>query len=379
MSSSIIQRKSRSEFFKSSSILSGRSGPLSFDFEVTPRCNNNCRHCYINVSPGNSEARKSELSIDEIEHIADQAVGMGVLWCLLSGGEPLLRGDFEDIYMLLKRKGLLLSVYTNATLIDQRYVQLFKKYPPRLLEVTVYGTSEKTYGRVTRRPDLFGAFLRGLDLLVQNNIPVRLKAMALRSNFRELPDIAEFSRKYTKDYYRFDPLLHLRYDGNAERNEEIISERLSAAEIAEIEHADPERSTAMQEDCHIFIKESVRPCRCDHLLRCGAGLDSFSLSWDGRFRLCSSLCAPSCSYDLKTGTLDEAWNHFRPRIRDMRAGNPEYAETCGNCSVFNLCPWCVANSYLESGRFDRKSEYFCEVAHARAEKLADKIAGRKKA
>ena len=111
-------------------------------------------------------ARQRELTVAEIADIASQAVCLGAVWCLLTGGEPLLRSDFAEIYMILKRKGLLVSVFTNATLISEEHVALFRKYPPRDIEVTVYGVTGETYEVVTRRPGSFGRFLKGLDLLL---------------------------------------------------------------------------------------------------------------------------------------------------------------------------------------------------------------------
>ena len=97
--------------------IKGKRVLMSFDLEVTARCNNDCRHCYINLPAGDRAAREKELSLEEIKEIADEAVSLGTLWCLITGGEPLLREDFSDIYLYLKRKGLLISVFTNATLV----------------------------------------------------------------------------------------------------------------------------------------------------------------------------------------------------------------------------------------------------------------------
>ena len=93
--------------------------PISFDLEITARCNNNCNHCYINLPANARIAQQNELSLNEISRIADEAVELGAIWCLLSGGEPLLRKDFKDIFLTLKRKGLLISLFTNATLITE--------------------------------------------------------------------------------------------------------------------------------------------------------------------------------------------------------------------------------------------------------------------
>jgi len=343
--------------------------PLSFDLEVTARCNNNCRHCYINLPADDPSATHSELSPEEIGDIADQAVSMGALWCLITGGEPLLRADFPEIYLLLKRKGLLVSLFTNASLITSDHIRLFKKYPPRDMEVTVYGVTEATYERVSRKPGSFAFFVRGLDLLLKNGISVRLKAMAVRSNFHELPEIARFCREKTKDYFRFDPFLHLRFDGDPVRNETIRSERLSPEGIVAVERSDPERFESLEKRCDRLIVPVLSNTLCNHLFHCGTGHGSFAVSYDGRFRLCSSLWHPDCIYDLRRGNLADAWHGLVPRVRDMRSERKTFLETCRACPLINLCMWCPAHAFLETGELDASVDYFCKVAQARADAL----------
>jgi len=345
---------------------------FSFDLEITARCNNDCAHCYINLPAGDNTAQKRELSLDEIERIADEAVALGAVWVLITGGEPLLRSDFPGIYMLLKRKGLLVSVFTNATLIRPEHIELFRKYPPRDIEVSVYGVTKETYEKVTRRSGSFKAFSDGLRLLKENGIRVRLKAMVLRSNLHELALISEFCRVQTKDYYRFDPLLHLRFDGNAARNTEITAERLTPGEIVSVERADRERFGALEKNCGELIKEELCRSEGDQLFLCGAGNGHFSVSYDGRFRLCSSLWAPETLYDLRKGSLKKAWENVVPHVRNLRSKNPDFLTTCRKCPIINLCLWCPAHAYLESGKMDNRIDYFCHVAHARADALGYK-------
>ena len=343
--------------------------PLAFNIEITARCNNNCRHCYINLTAGDSHARSEELSSTEILGIAGQAVEMGAVWCLVTGGEPLLRQDFPDIYLALKRMGLLVGVFTNATLIQKQHVDLFKRYPPRNLEVTVYGVTQETYEAVTRHVGSFADFQRGLALLLENAVPVNLKAMALRSNLHELPRIADFCRRHTKGYYRFDPLLHLRCDRNAQRNSHIRAERLTPEEIVALEQSDPERFTIMQKHCNELVTSETGCIDCDHLFRCGAGVGEFSVSYNGIFRLCDSLWAPGTTYDLRKGTLRQAWFDLVPRLLDLRSRNPAFQHTCRVCPIINLCLSCPAHTYLETGEMDGETPYFCSVAHARARML----------
>ena len=337
-----------------------------FNLEITARCNNNCRHCFINLPAGDIYAKKKEISGEEISRIADEAVSLGALWCVIGGGEPLLREDFSDIYLALKKKGLLVVVYTNANLITEKHIELFKKYPPRNFEVTVYGMTRETYEKVTRKPGSYDSFRRGLELLLKNGFKVRLKAMALRSNLSEMSRIAQFCRERTCDYFRFDPFLNLRYDGNKIRNREIESERLSPLEIIALEKSDKERYQIFQKKCEKIFKEGKSRAPSDLIFRCGVGSAGFDVSYDGLFRLCTSLWHPECLYDLRKGNLEDAWNQFVFKVLQMKSDKQEYRKTCSVCSLINICFWCPANAHLETGELDKPVDYFCRVAQEKA-------------
>jgi radical SAM protein with 4Fe4S-binding SPASM domain len=343
---------------------------FSFELELTARCNNNCRHCYINLPAADKSAQLQELTLAEISNIADQAIELGAVWCLITGGEPLLRNDFEDVYMLLKRKGLLVSVFTNATSIRPKHIALFQKYPPRDIEVTIYGASQETYERVSRRPGSFAAFQRGLDMLFEAGIRVRLKAMALRSNLEDMERISAYGRKRTKDFYRFDPQLHLRYDGNTQRNEEIRQERLTPDEVVSLERSDNDRFESLERNCDTLISNDATLRNGDNLFHCTAGSRSFNLGYDGTFRLCSALCAPGTTANLREVPLREVWEKLVPAVHAMSSEDALFRETCSKCALTNLCLWCPAHAYLETRTMDGPTPYFCAIAHARAKAIS---------
>ena len=346
---------------------------FSFDLEATARCNLDCRHCYINKPAGDKAAAKRELGVEEIGRIGAEAAAQGAVWCLLTGGEPLLRKDFFELYQALLSKGLLLSLFTNATLVTDAHVRFFRKFPPRDIEVTVYGVTRETYERVTRTPGSFDAFMRGLDRLLGSGMTIRLKAMALRSNKHELPAIADFCRARTRDYYRFDPQLHLRFDRDDVRNTTIRAERLSPREVARLERTDPERFGALKAACGDLLPANPPPGapapECGHIFRCSAGQRSFVVGPEGHLRPCLSLHHPDFLYDLRKGSLADAWARFLPEVLGRETDRREYREKCGRCPIVNLCLWCPAHAYLETGELDRPVEDFCRVAEARAEGL----------
>jgi len=345
--------------------LTSNRKPISFELEVTARCNNNCQHCHINLSGGDREARDRELNLAEIERIADEAVELGVISCLITGGEPLIRSDFPDIYLSLKKKGLLVSVFTNATPITLEHVKLFKHYPPRDIEVTVYGVTQKTYDEVAQKVGMFERFMRGLSLMEKYEVPVRLKAMVMRANLHEYSSITEFCMKHGKDYVRYDPNLHLRYDNDFKRNEEIRTQRLTPDEIIALEKQDLKGAMDILKQVPPKRNKEMNYEKSVPLLECGAGTSQFNVSYDGQFRLCHALWADGTTYDLRSGSIHEAWYEFVPKVRALQGGG--LAPECQSCQIRDKCFRCPARAHLETGQLDGYTPYFCAVTHGRVE------------
>jgi radical SAM protein with 4Fe4S-binding SPASM domain len=157
----------------------------------------------------------------------------------------------------------------------------------------------------------------------------------------------------------------LRYDGNPKRNREIKAQRLTEEEIVAVEMSNPERLEAIKESCHRLRVSDFSSWARGQLFRCGAGKNSFSVNFDGTFRLCASLWHPDYLYDLRRGSLHEAWYQFVPAVRAQCSGKSRYLENCHTCPHINLCRWCPAYCYLETGELDEPVPYFCRVTQRR--------------
>lgn len=341
---------------------------LSVSIDLTARCNNNCAHCYINLPTDDARAIENEFTFEELKKWADEAALLGCLWFVLSGGEPLLRDDFFQIYTYLIKKGMKVTLFTNASLISDAHIHLFKKYPPEKIEVSVYGVTEKTHRKVTRE-NFFKATHDGIDKLIAASLPVVLKATILRSNHKELPEITKYCRNKSELPFRFDPFLHLRLDRDPKRNRQIISERLTPEEIIELEENDSIRLDALERKCLDVDKSQIAAKNTDTLFKCQFGLNRGYIAYDGTFKLCSTLCHGKCTYDLKKGTLTEAWKKFVPSIKAMTSIRKSFKETCGTCKLFTFCMWCPARADLEIGELDGHVPYFCDMAKKRYQKF----------
>lgn len=337
---------------------------LMISLELTMRCNNNCIHCYNNLPCNDPYAMENELSTEQIKNIVDQAVEMGALWMHLTGGEVLLRKDFAVLYEYMVKKGLLVSIFTNATLITDDHIKLFKRFPPRDIEVTVYGASEKYYSKVTRKNN-FDKFITGVNKLLSASIPVTLKAMIMKSNYSNFKEIADFCEQRSYRNFRFDPFLNFRTDKNQKRNKDIANQRLSGDEIVELEKQFPKRLEELIENCRPAEECDGHASFPEIIFKCGAGLTSCTINSYGFLKLCIALVRNSCIYDLKKGSLKDAWYNFIPAIRSLRSNKKTYHAGCSNCKLRSFCSWCPARSDLETGELDEKIGYFCSLASKR--------------
>src|SRR5215472_13096865 len=97
--------------------LGDKRAPVEVSIEVTHRCPLECLHCYNNLPMGDTEARNAELTFEEHCRLLDELKEAGCLWLLYTGGEIFARKDFIGIYKEAKKRGFLITLFTNGTLI----------------------------------------------------------------------------------------------------------------------------------------------------------------------------------------------------------------------------------------------------------------------
>src|SRR3989337_1573505 len=192
--SSISQMKYAQFSLRLQGKVSSKRIPISGTLEITSNCNLKCVHCYVVPNK-----RGNELSTKEVFRLFDELAVEGCLWLLITGGEPLVRPDFEKIYVRAKEKGFLITLFTNATLISPRIADLLQEFPPFSIETSIYGASKETYERVTKVKDSFEKFLHGVNLLLERSLPLKLKTMILNFNKQELPAIKAFANDIKAD------------------------------------------------------------------------------------------------------------------------------------------------------------------------------------
>ncbi len=329
--------------------------PLSGSIAMTHRCHLRCLHCYLgDERQGGLEPRERATAF--WLSLVDQVADAGCLNLLITGGEPLLRRDFAEVYERAARRGILVTVFTNATLVDERLVSLFERLTPEMVEVSLYGASAEVYEGVTGVPGSYRRCLAGVDALVARRIPVALKTVVMRENLHEVRAMRGLAEE-RQLAFRIDGALFPCRDGcRTPLDHRVAPEQTVALEM--------EDEGLLRLTAEYFRK--VRGAAPEQrLFSCGAGLTGFHVDPEGTLLPC--LMASSHGFDLRRGSFREGWETVLPGFREQPV-EPGYE--CHSCEKRFLCGLCPAQAGMETGSPQRKSDYYCALGEARWRAIA---------
>ena len=333
--------------------------PLAGSMDLTYRCNNDCRHCWLRIPAGSPE-RQRELTFDEITGIVDEARSMGCRTWSISGGEPMLRPDFAEIFDYITRKSASYSLNTNGTLITPETARLLKRKGTKM--VALYGATAEVHDHITRTPGSFEAAIRGFAYLREAGAGFMVQVVPMRDNYHQFDDMVELAESLSPHWRLGAVWLYLSASGDPEKNREIRRQRLAPQQVVELSTPDPSHNGRHGSE------ETETDMRCpgnvdDRLFGACIGIRrDFHVDPYGRMTFCGFVKDPDMLYDLRKGTFRECWDEFIPSLAGRVRGGQEYGENCGSCQYRSDCPWCPVYGYLEHRRFSAPVGYLCDVA-----------------
>jgi radical SAM protein with 4Fe4S-binding SPASM domain len=301
-----------------------------------------------------SLTRKTELTCREFCNLIDQIVDEGCFWLLFTGGEPFIREDFLDIYIHAKKRGLLITLFTNGTFITPEIADYLVEWRPLSIEITLYGRTQQTYETVTGIKGSYDRCMHGIKLFHERNLPLILKSMVLSLNKHEVWEMKEYAQSLGVDFH-FDPLINLGINGNTKPGDT----RITVDEVVSLDLADTKRLKGWKEFCEKFLLPPPQP---DYLYQCGAGIRSFHIDAYGQLSSCMMARLPA--YDLRLGSFRNGWHTF---MQDVIAQKWSKEIPCKTCSLLSLCGRCPGWAQLEHGDQEEMVPYLCQIAHLRAQ------------
>jgi len=345
------------EFAHKETRLSFPQLPLEGEIDLTYRCNNRCRHCWL-WEPQGSSLEKNELAFDEIRSIADQARAMGCQRWSISGGEPMLRPDFPEIFDYLTHKSVGYSLNTNGTLITPKIAQQLRLKGVKM--VALYGATAKVYDHITRHPGGFEMAMRGFRYLKEAGTGFTVQLIPMRDNWHQWDEMLALAKKLSPHWRVGAPWLWLSQDHSPERNREIAAQRLPSDVVVALDKPD----LSYQEWMHQLKPDQEHNFSRDERLfaACIKSRRNFHIDPYGGMSWCGLIKDPSLRYNLRKGTFMEAWEDFIPACAEVVHGGPEWVENCGTCELRTDCKICPVYAFLETGLYSARIPYLCEVA-----------------
>lgn len=340
--------------------------PIEGTFELTPVCNMSCKMCYVRktMSEVNQEGRL--LTAEEWISIAEAAQKQGMIYVLLTGGEPFLRTDLNVILKGLHGLGLLVSINTNGTLIDESVIKWLMKYPPARVNITLYGSSDDTYKKLCNNPYGFTQVSKAIDLLMKNNISVKLNCSLTPQNKDDLRGIIKFASVRNLPLqistYMFPPLRrdHKSYGKNnrftpeeaAYQNAQIIKYKYGQDILGRYLDEIPVGLKILEN----YLSEET-PEIIPKKMGCFAAKSSFWVNWKGDLTMCGMI--PGKANKLLNKEFMTAWKTVVDEADQILL-----PKTCSNCPAFEICRPCPANAVTETGNFNSVPKYKCQMTRS---------------
>ena len=313
--------------------------------------------CYVKFKSVDRECVKNELTTKQWIELGNMAADNGALTIFFTGGEPLIREDFKEIYEAYNRLGLRLNLFTNGTLVTEEFVKWLAQAPPAAVDVTLYGSSDETYFNLCGQKSVYKKVINAIELLIKYKINTRIKTTIVKTNLNDYKDIEYIAKSYELQFVPSN-LIH----GN--RNTGIIDiekERLSPEEVYKLSIDDLDIVK-----CKNIDIENLKHCYENiPAMFCAAGKSSFFINWKGEMVPCPLFEKPFTN-PLEIG-YKQAWDMLRKEISKI-PGNSE----CDDCQSRAFCHVCPARLYLETGKFDGHSDYVCKLAEEK-EKVIKRI------
>lgn len=332
--------------------------PINGSLEILPLCNMNCDMCYVRLSYAETERKGGLHTADEWINLGREMQRAGVLFLLLTGGEPLLFPDFKRLYLELKQMGIVLTINTNGTLLDEEWADFFAENKPRRINITLYGADDRAYETLCHYPGGFEKTLRAIRLLKERDVDVKINGSVTKENYKDMQKIYALGEMLGvpvhMDTYML-PGIHERGLPFDEQSRLLPEEAATAGMEALEAEMDPQAFPIYVEQRITQLENGEE--KYPSGITCMAGNCSFAVNWQGEMRPCVTLEEPSIPV-FDTG-FEAAWEIVSKESKAFRVN-----EKCIKCRLRPICKTCVASAWLETGSYDGVPEYLCRYAEA---------------
>jgi len=290
---------------------------------------------------------EDQLTTEEILDLIDEVSEMGVINFDITGGEALLRRDLEVILRRVYEKGMISTLYTNGTLLDNSYVDFLASLPIERVQISIDGAFPETHDKIRGKPGSFQQALNAVAKLKEAGIPVAAGATANKINIAEGKELIRLFTDTLKIPFHFDRFIPM---GQGLRSEQdlMISDEKYVQTIAEefrtLTANDPDpHSTDSSDEIGFY---------------CGAGNSYVFITSRGAVKSCPTFPDHFSGGNIREHSLKEIWERGRV-FTENRNVNCKYIRTCPHAKECK--GGCRSRSLALYGGIDEPDLQMCKL------------------
>jgi len=330
--------------------------PNVCQFELTFACGLNCNYCYASCY-NKGQYLKKELNTEQVKFILDKLYNSGVIWICFTGGDPLTRNDFLEIYSYAKNKGFIISIFTNGYSMSKKIADYLKDKPPFVIEITLNGVTKGSYEKISGVKNSFAETMQGLDLILERKLPLKIKTQVIKDNLEELAKIRKFVESLELKF-RPSTFLHARLNGNLTP----CSLRIKPEEVITFKKAHNSEET--EKECKTDVSGSPPIDRQINkknniFFKCAIlGGDGINIDPYGNMFPCISIRNPKVN--LMRKEIEASRKTILTWVRTRKFNTNSL---CKNCAIIQKCYRCPGKALLETKSLEKPVDWFCNLAH----------------
>ncbi len=311
--------------------------PASATFELTYKCNLNCIHCYID-----KKEEEKELSAKKIKNIITEFRNLGGAYITFTGGDPLLKKDFEEIFNFTRDKHIAVSILSPCWNAEETMLKRIAAKGLFTFQLSFYGHNAEIHDRFTAKKGSFEKTLASARLLKKLGVTVFAAVTVSRENIRYFDEIISFLKK---ENFRY----HFNFNIFRKRNGDMSPEKLNISEY--------ELKEVLSE-----IKPNPKgrlSCLKPEDAPCNAARSMFALDPFGNIYPCLEI-REICG-SLKESSLKEIWEQS-PKLNEIRNIRFDELDDCFECKFRDSCNRCSGTALKEGLSIKNHSETDCIYA-----------------
>ena len=314
-----------------------RRVPLNVHLELTYRCNEQCVHCYCVVEHRKeAEARKRELTFEEVTRVLDDVAELGGFYLTLSGGEVLVRSDFFDIAAHARDRGFALRIFTNGIGLTEDRVRRIAAIEPLTVELSIFSADPAVHDAITKVPGSFHRLMKNVHLLKAHGLRVYLKSVMMKPNIAGFAKLHQLGKDLGVFNHTYSCEVSPRIDGDAQRPRQY---QLDGEELAGyLGHEVFPPSTPIMEGASEDVARQRHSC--------GPAVNGCCIDPYGNVYPCVAFRIPLGN--VRDKPFHELWYSPPPPIQDLISVKT-YADLseCSSCELVGFCRRCHGDNLLE--------------------------------